>query len=455
MTMVTVGPVIGKVTALTARVLIECDRDASIDCSATGPTGPPIRQTQNLKRGRPKVFEFTSLRPDTEYLITIDGADCPVPSQIRTYPELPTALNVGAVSCNFTVQRQDTDLWRQLGDHYVRPRLLDLLLHIGDQVYGDETFQQALYLLNGRSRGTAVQERKILELYRQLYRWTWGFPSTRAVLAAVPNLMIWDDHEIRDDWGSNPADRDPNSPEQYVGGLARRVYREYQRQLWDSIDVDVDPPGGAVEDHWHVWGSIGVLFLDQRGARSFAYDPQRPYLGSAQWQRVTAALAPGGALAGVRALMVVTSVPLAYLGDGISTIGSELMNDLMDHWAYGPHQKEQVECLRALRRWKQAGDGERELLVLGGDVHIGCRTEVQHSGQMIFKQLITSPMTNKPPSWTAFQGLVGLLERDQNLGDNYSFKHSNYTRQRNFGIVIARVPDHGTPKIDPTLVVAV
>lgn len=456
MAAVTLGPVIGEVTTDTARILVECDRDVDVTCVASDSSGHVVRVPATCTKNRPTVFKLAGLQAETTYAVTFEGADCPVVGAFTTYPPTIVGMNVAAVSCNFTIHRQETDLWGQLRDHYIIPRLLDLLLHVGDQIYGDDAFQEAIHLLNGRTRGTKRQEEQILELYRTRYRWSWGFPATRAVMAGVPNLTIWDDHEIRDDWGSLATDRIPETAEYYVGTLARRVYREYQRALWEDVDPDVDPAPDAPEDHLHVWDRFGVLFVDQRGARSFGYDPRRPYLGTAQWNRITGALARGGSLDQVQALLVITSVPLAYLGGGVTTIGQELMNDLLDHWAYAPHQKEQLEFLRALREWKAAGNGLRELLVIGGDVHVGCRTEVRHFDQPIFQQLITSPITNKPPSWAEFQGLSALLEPEHRLGESYAFRHSGLTRQRNFGMVIVRVPvDTGAPRIDPSLVIAV
>ena len=70
-------------------------------------------------------------------------------------------------------------------------------------------------------------------------------------------------------------------------------------------------------------------------------------------------------------------MPLLYLGTNTSSNGAAVVNDLKDHWSYGPHRAEQIEMLRALRRWKEARI-DRDLLVLGGDVHIGGHTEVIH-----------------------------------------------------------------------------
>lgn len=48
-------------------------------------------------------------------------------------------------------------------------------------------------------------------MIRGEYRRSWTFEPTAFVLANIPNLMILDDHDIRDDWGYCPEDYDPNS----------------------------------------------------------------------------------------------------------------------------------------------------------------------------------------------------------------------------------------------------
>ncbi len=444
MARVTVGPVIGKVTDTTARVAIEVDRAATITCVATDASGCFVSEQRSLPKNRFTAFLLSGLTPGTPYSISFQGATSPVPSSFRTFPSAPDRMNVAAVSCNFTPRRQGTDLWADLHDRNVRPGNLDLLLHLGDQVYGDAAFQEAESILDGSSVGSPGQQRRIRKLYRRLYRMTWRHPATRDVLANVPNLMIWDDHEIRDDWGGRPSDSDPGSVAFHIGTLAHQVFREYQRQLWE------DPagwPSARFEDHAHKWGPIGVLFVDQRGGRSFERDATRPYLGVPQWSRISGALAPGGFFDDVRALIVATSVPLVYLGDSVTNGGSGLADDLQDHWAYGPHRTEQVEMLRALREWKQIGG--RELLVVGGDVHIGCQTRIEHAKGTIYRQLITSPITNKPPGWIAYTALRTLLESEESLTDSYSFEHSKYTRKRNYGMILVRVPvdPAATPKV--------
>lgn len=447
----TIGPVIGKVTSDTARVLVESDRDARGATCVARSAGHTARAGPiDLPRGSPRAFELAGLQPDTEYRLEFERIDAAVEGRVRTPPANPVSMNVAAVSCNFTPRRGDTDLWGELRDRYAGD--LDLILHAGDQVYGDSAFEEALGILDGRATGTHRQELRILEAYRRLYRSTWSHPPTRETLARVANLMIWDDHEIRDGWGSRAADRMPGTPEHYVGTLARRVYREYQRQLWETPKA---PPASGSEHHHHTWGPIGVLLVDQRGGRSFEPDPARPYLGRGQWEDIRSALEPGGAMHRVRALIVVTSVPLVYLGPDLTSLGARAVDDLEDHWSYAPHQTEQIEMLRALRRWKQREPARRELLVVGGDVHLGGYSEIHHLGQPIFRQLIASPITSRPPSWLEFQGIRSALEVQQRLGERYSFEHRELTRQRNFGLIAVRIPAAGRPIVDGSLVEAV
>lgn len=448
-----VGPVVGKVTENSARILLEASENTTVDGFAiamVGQTTAPIQATVDLKRGIPGILRFRGLKPNTRYIIYFSGIRAQ-PATFKTFSKDHSRMNIGVVSCNKPGCCQETDLWGDLYHRYVKTGEMDLLLHVGDQVYGDEAYSKAVRKLEGRRVGTKAQQHHILELYREIYRTNWGFETTRQVLASVPSLMMWDDHEIRDDWGSLPGDKNPNSQAYHIGTLARQVYREYQRQLWDD---DVIPPAGQLEDHYHAWGDIGVLFVDQRGGRSFESDPARPYLSIQQWERIRRSLAPSGELGNVRALVVVSTVPLVYLGSTVGNLFASHSDDRPDHWSYKPHQPEQIEMLRLLRRWKQGKtpNGEsRELLVVGGDVHMATHTEVKHRNKTIFEQLITSPITNRPPGWLQYTLMKGVLELDQTISKSYSFEHSGYSNNRNFGFIEARCSPNRVPRLDAGL----
>ena len=78
----------------------------------------------------------------------------------------------------------------------------DAVLLLGDQVYADEVSPGTVELIE-RRRGTADEPGKQIadfEEYTQLYRESWSEPDIRWLLSTVPTTMIFDDHDVHDDW---------------------------------------------------------------------------------------------------------------------------------------------------------------------------------------------------------------------------------------------------------------
>ena len=83
----------------------------------------------------------------------------------------------------------------------------DVLLLLGDQVYADETSQETRNWLATRRDlsqppGSQVAD---YEEYCHLYYESWLDPEVRWLLSTVPSFMIFDDHDIIDDWNTSAA----------------------------------------------------------------------------------------------------------------------------------------------------------------------------------------------------------------------------------------------------------
>ena len=73
------------------------------------------------------------------------------------------------------------------------------LLLLGDQVYADEVHPAR------RATRPRAATRSIADFddYMQLYRAAWGEPVIRWLLSTVPSAMIFDDHDVHDDWNTS------------------------------------------------------------------------------------------------------------------------------------------------------------------------------------------------------------------------------------------------------------
>ncbi|MBA3524599.1 MAG: alkaline phosphatase family protein [Geodermatophilaceae bacterium] len=114
----------------------------------------------------------------------------------------------------------------------------DALLLLGDQVYADETTPLTqVYLANRRDLAEPpYTEVADFEEYTHLYLESWTDPEVRWLLSTVPSAMIFDDHDVRDDWNTSAQWR-----------------REMQATEWWQSRIE-----GALMSYW-IYQHLGNL----------------------------------------------------------------------------------------------------------------------------------------------------------------------------------------------------
>jgi len=103
----------------------------------------------------------------------------------------------------------------------------DALLLLGDQVYADETSPATQRRIRARRdiKKGAKDQVADFEEYTWLYLESWTDADVRWLLSTVPSAMIFDDHDVRDDWNTSHEWRQEMQAQSWwqdriVGGLS-------------------------------------------------------------------------------------------------------------------------------------------------------------------------------------------------------------------------------------------
>ena len=104
----------------------------------------------------------------------------------------------------------------------------ELLLLLGDQVYVDEGSPETRERIRAR-RGTAKppgEEVTDFEEYTWLYQESWSDPMIRWLFSTVSISMVWDDHDMSDDWNISRSWLEEMRAQALVARARRRRHHE-------------------------------------------------------------------------------------------------------------------------------------------------------------------------------------------------------------------------------------
>jgi hypothetical protein len=450
------GPVLRRITTTGATVWVETDAPATVE--VLGHTS----STFHVEGHHYAVVDVTGLTPGeaVPYEVRLDGDRCwPIddgypPSTIRP-PGDGDDVVLALGSCQQRAPHHPPWTGRSFVDRRalgpdallglaarmagggVRP---DALVLIGDQVYADEPSPATVEALERRRGGPPRRGRPQVasfEEYTWLYHEAWQDGLMRWLLSCVPSFMIFDDHDVIDDWNTSAAWRDRIEREPWwhgriSGGLmAYWLYQHLgnaafaERQDDDLLAaVSAADDGGPVlrafaeradagtpDDVGHRWsyahdiGPCRLVVLDSRNGRVLDRG-QRSMLGRAEWEWFDEV-----ACGDVDHLLVGTSVPW-LLPRPLHDL--EAWDEQVAGGAWGRRAARICEWLRQvvdLEQWAAFGGSFRAMadvvasvsrgdrgrppatiLVLSGDVHFGYVAEADVPGASRVRQIVSSPL---------------------------------------------------------------
>lgn len=465
------GPMVRHVDEDSAAIWVETARAGEVAVRLPGRDGQEVWRapTFAVHGHHYALVEVTGLRPGerTAYEVLVDDQpvwpreDDPFPA-----PELAAAPHGGPLrlafgSCRTSVPH-DTVHHLTHGVDALRTYALalaggdpgppgaapDLLLLLGDQVYADATSAAMRdFIASRRSLEEGPgEELADYEEYAHLYRLAWSEPALRWLFSWLPSLMIFDDHDIRDDWNTSLTWREQMARTswwqgrvvaglgsywvyQHLGNLsvaARAedpLWAELKRRearsgaevdLTDAVDefaarADRDPRSYRWS-YTHPLGGSRLVVVDSRAARQLDPD-RRAMLDGPEMDWLDEQLTGD-----VDHLVVATSLPF-LLPPGIHHL--EAWNEAVVGGAWGAWWRSPGEWLRQefdLEHWAafhdsfelvagmvtDVAEGRRgrapaSVLFLSGDVHHSYVTEVVQPEASRILQLVCSPIRNPMP----------------------------------------------------------
>ncbi|MFD8272933.1 alkaline phosphatase D family protein [Streptomyces flaveolus] len=412
------------------------------------------------------LVPVTGLTPGTatEYEVLLDGArvwpppDSRFPPSVIATPAGEEGVRVAFGSCRWAAppaggkdrvgpDALDTLSTRVAADpEGARP---DVLLLLGDQVYADEVSDATRRWIAGRRDLAEPPGEQVADYaeYTRLYDESWGDPEVRWLLSTVPSCMVFDDHDVIDDWNTSAAwVADMRATdwwrERILSGLMSYWVYQHLGNL-SPADLAADPlyaavratPDGtdALRDfaaradtdpasvRWSYrrdFGRVRLVMVDSRAARVLAED-RRSMLdpGEAAWLREQVLDGRDDGEAPYDHLLVGTSLPwlLPHLvhdleawnaavcggerGARWARLGERIRRGAdLEHWPAFPASFDALAGLIA-----DAGTGPgapATVSVLSGDVHHAYVAEPSWPGRDTdarVVQLTCSPVHNSVP----------------------------------------------------------
>lgn len=424
------GPLLRYVDGSTATVWVETSRPCAVRVRGADGSGGEARTFQ-VAGHHYALVTVTGLTPGTTtpYEVHLDGtgvwplSGSPFPPSVIRTPADGDPVRLAFGSCRWAAppadekdpvgpDALDTLAARMAGDpDSERP---DVLVLLGDQVYADETSKATRRWLAARRDLSEPPGDEVAdyEEYTRLYYESWLDPEVRWLLSTVPSCMIFDDHDVIDDWNTSAAwladmRATPWWRERLLSGLMSYWVHQHLGNL-SPAELAADPLFAAVREapdgtdelrsfackadadpasvRWSYrrdFGRVRLLMVDTRAARVLD-EEARSMLdpGEARWLREQALDAPGS----YDHLLIGTSLPwlLPHLvhdaeawnaalcrgerGERWARFGEDLRRRAdLEHWAAFPSSFDALTELIA-----EAGSGPdapATVCVLSGDVH--------------------------------------------------------------------------------------
>ncbi|WP_157433492.1 alkaline phosphatase D family protein [Adhaeribacter aquaticus] len=343
--------------------------------------------------------------------------------------------------------RNKNKMWKVLAQvHQEEPYHLFFLG--GDQIYSDQVWDFVEPLKKWLSKKlkkrllepfTPDMEQQVNQFYFKLYIQIWSQKRPAAILSQIPTLMMWDDHDIFDGWGSYMPKQQACAVFQGVYKIARENFRLFQLQANDEFNLERATILGADGfTYAYQLGELALVALDLRSERT-----QNRVMLPETWERLHGWLDKiknhqaneHNSDKRCRHLLVMSGIPivnadltLLETALNIKPGHQRMEDDLRDQWLSKAHQQERLQFIRKLFVFSQ--EAACRVTIISGDAHVaftGILQSHKESGSVpeatIINQFTSSAMVNLPPPALVIYMMEKLLAGKREILDKEITAH--------------------------------
>lgn len=313
------------------------------------------------------------------------------------------------------------------------PKRPQFVLGVGDQIYvdpdpdakpmGGEPAEPLAFFKGDRSNEFLIEtdEASLYDALDIVYRYNFSLPPLAWAFSKLPSYMMWDDHEIRDGWGSQgdescappkgdaacapPRRKESCDPTMRTyfriarhAFIAHQLLRSYAPGTLDQDGYNKLVAGSETLHRQFGHGErTHMLMLDSRSTRA----PKNRIFEESARLAVRSWLGRGRSEQGDLYVLTV-GAPLfpsrTRAGEVARAIEPEIQDDLDDGWDSELNDCSRAELLEMLANHFGAKENKNDrLLVISGDVHYSSLYYLTLNGKVIGQEVVTSGIAHSLP----------------------------------------------------------
>lgn len=270
---------------------------------------------------------------------------------------------------------EDDDMWKKLYmDIQADTNTHKFVIHLGDQVYMDSAQDELI------KNKTTDDPDIVKRTYYKYYKMNYENKYKRKVLRLAHNVMVGDDHEVIEGYGSIK-----NNLSQTMLNNVTKMYKTFQEDLY------------GIEDHnikHLVFNDFQIIIPNLRKYRKLYTDntTKYPIMGETQMTELEDIIK--NTQTKINRTYYVSTIPLVgvnkLLNDLISFVSGNKNWYIDDYISSDGYSNERIHIMNEL--FKITND----VVVIGGDYHYAEHYEFIKNGKTI-KQITTSPISSAHP----------------------------------------------------------